>query len=472
MPRTGILYIEERCNQSCVFCLEEDGNWSEFIAPETEQVKKTIDGVRARGADQITFMGGETLFRKDLPEVLSHARRVGFSRLGVTTNGTVLSKAGFIQNLADAGLDFIEISIHGHTPELALAISRNPVTFARQAKAMAEINATRCVSTIVNVVVCPENAAHLREVAAYALDSMPDVEVRFKFKFVSLQGWAADGAESNGRALAYEDVDFVALGEFLDERGARFWFYNVPLCRLGRHAKRSHELATQVNEERYFDRDHKGDGEYYDSGHQLEGRVWPRGVCDGCTAKALCCGIEETQRLANGTSALRALQVAPLPLVEFALLDLGQDAARAPAALARLESEPRPGVFIRPRPDGAVRFAHAEREQPLDLIVADLDPDARHYFATELHSLSYRGATSFDAHPDVERLLGRACAALRAVAQRVGTLDDARRSISECGGEGWTLDARSEPKAARKKFQLRLLESGARETKLRRASAE
>ena len=53
----------------------------------------------AAGARHITFMGGETFFRKDLGRILAHARDVGFTRVGVTTNGTVLSKKGFIGDL-------------------------------------------------------------------------------------------------------------------------------------------------------------------------------------------------------------------------------------------------------------------------------------------------------------------------------------------------------------------------------------
>ena len=472
MPRTAILYIEERCNQSCVFCLEEDGNWSEFVAPDTAQVCSTIDRIHARGATQITFMGGETFFRKDLPDILQHARSIGMKRLGVTTNGTVLSKPGFVQNLAHSGLECVEISVHGHTEELALAISQNPVTFARQAKAMAEINATRCVTTIVNVVVCPENAGSLRDVARYVLDSMPDVDVRFKFKFVSLQGWAAEGAESRGRALRYEDVDFVGLGDFLEERNARFWFYNVPLCRLGRHAMRSHELATLVCDETYLDRDHKGSGDYYDSGHQLEGRVWPEASCGGCTVRPLCPGLEETHRLANGSGALAPLAVDPGPLVEFALQDMGGDPATFMNAWSRVSQQPRPGTFVRPRPDGAVRFTNPDHEQPLDLLVEELGPKSRYYFATEHFALSYRSQLDLGAHPETARLLARASEALKSVEARCGTLDEVRRELASCGGDGWVLDPRSElPEGARKKHQLRLFTGGSRDTKMRRHGA-
>jgi organic radical activating enzyme len=459
MTRTAIVYIEERCNQSCVFCLEEDGSWSEFVAPNTEQVEREIDRLRARGAEQITFMGGETFFRKDLPQILRHARSVGMRRLGVTTNGTVLSKPGFVGELAEAGLDCVEISIHAHTPELAEAISRNKVTFPRQAKAMAEIDASQRLYTIVNVVVCHENAGNLIDVAGYVLDSMPNSRVRFKFKFVSLQGWAADRAGPERVALSYAEVPFIELGDFLEARGASFWFYNVPLCRLGRHAKHSHELSTLAADETYFDRDHRGDGTYYNSDYQLEGRVWPAASCRNCTLSALCPGIEETYRLANGETELTRSSSDPLPLVEFALADRELDPAQAAESLARIDRRPRPSVFIRPRPDGAVRFLHAAYEVPFDLILSTRREDQRYFFATAHFALSYRSSYDLGQHPEIERLLTRATEVLRAAEVRCATLDAVRRDLVAMTDPSWKLAPETDlPARSLKANQLRLAE--------------
>ena len=79
MSRTAILYIAERCNQQCVFCLEEDSEWSEFVDPSTQQVYDVLERLHGRGGRQITFMGGETFFRKDLPRIISRAKQIGFT---------------------------------------------------------------------------------------------------------------------------------------------------------------------------------------------------------------------------------------------------------------------------------------------------------------------------------------------------------------------------------------------------------
>jgi hypothetical protein len=333
-------------------------------------------------------MGGETFFRKDLGRILEHARTVGFTRVGVTTNGTVLSKKGFIQELVARGLAFIELSIHGHTPELANAIGGTHFTFERQAEAMAELDEIGTLTTIVNVVVCRENKDHLLDIARYVCEKYPRIPARFKLKFVSLQGLAATRP---GGALGYSEVDFLRVGDYLEERGAPFWFYNVPLCRLGRHARRSHELATMSVDEQYFDFNHQGAAEYYDSGHQLEGRVWPEAPCSPCSLRPVCPGIEETLRRALGEGSLATRDADPLDLMRFALEDRGADPAAAEGRLIALRGEPRPTRFIRPRAEGALRFGHVSEPEPLDLLIEEQTSPPRRAFAqTARFTLSYR----------------------------------------------------------------------------------
>jgi organic radical activating enzyme len=337
MNRTAIVYIAERCNQRCTFCLEVDETWAPLPDISSTEVVDLLGSLRERGAEHITFMGGETFFRKDLGEILTVAKRQGFNRVGVTTNGTVLAKPGFVSHLVDCGLDFIEFSLHGHTEELANRIGGTNFTFQRQARALAEINEIG-LFTIVNVVICRENKDHLVDIARYLITNFPRIPVRFKFKFVQLIGLALSQASQG--MLRYSEVDAEAVGDFLEERAVPFWFYNFPLCRLGRHARHSHELGAMAVDERYFDYDHKGATDYIDSGHQLGGHCWPE-PCDSCTLRPICCGIEDAYRSRQGAGELRPRSDDPLPILAYALGDRLQDPASAPRRLEALRKEPR-----------------------------------------------------------------------------------------------------------------------------------
>ena len=464
MGRTAILYIAERCNQSCVFCLEEDNSWTEFVDPSTTAVADQIERLWKLGARHITFMGGETFFRKDLGRLLAHARDVGFTRVGVTTNGTVLSKKGFLRNLVDHGLAFIELSIHGHTPELANSIGGTHFTFERQADAMAELDEMGSLSTIVNIVVIRENKDHLRDIARYICETYPRIPVRFKLKFVSLQGLAAESAVGSGTALAYSDVDFISVGDYLAERGVPCWFYNVPLCRLGPHAAQSHELSSLAADENYFDFEHRGDTGYYDSGYQLEGRVWPEPTCARCTFRPFCPGLEETYRRAHGAAAVAALSARaddPLHPLRVVLADRGFDISLAEARLEVLSLQARPSRFVRPRPEGALRFEHTAEPEPLDVLIEEqCVPPRRSFAQTARFTLSYRNWAEEDPaqRPSVTELLAALVVELgRAEASRRGIVD-ARAAVARTQAAGWTVDPTSISRtAARPRNALPLL---------------
>lgn len=451
MGRTAIIYIAERCNQECVFCLEVDKAWAPFVDPSTTQVKQIIDELRSRGAEHITFMGGETFFRKDLGMIIAHAKSAGISRLGVTTNGTVLAKKGFLRGLVDAGLDFIELSIHGHTPELANAIGGTGFTFERQAAAMAEIEEIGSLLTIVNVVVCDENKGNLVDIARYVCEAHPGIPARFKFKFVSLQGLAAEDAASGRRRLRYGDVDAIEVGDYLAARGVPFWYYNIPLCHLGPHAKRAHEVATLSADERYFDFDHAEAARYFDSEDQLAGRIWPEATCRDCSVASVCPGVELLYHQALGSSELAPRRDDPRPMVEFALDDRGLDVATAAARLEKLRQVKRPSRIEDAGGPGVLRFHKPGTRAIVDLVVAEAG-GGEHVFATTARfSLAHRPWREGDplAQPDVVALLERAADELRAVDAAGAPLEAARAAVGAIEHAGWTTRRDEAPSDAR-----------------------
>jgi MoaA/NifB/PqqE/SkfB family radical SAM enzyme len=438
------MYIAERCNQDCVFCLEVDGSWTPFVDPTTRQVVDQIDRLRSRGADQITFMGGETFFRKDLPQIITHAKSIQYKRVGVVTNGTVLSKKGFIGNLLDAGLDFMEFSIHGHTVELANAIARTHYSFERQTAALEEVNEFGGPPTIINTVVCRPNKDHLKDVAAYVLSKLTRVPVRFKFKFVSVTG-LAEAQQASGEGIHYEDVDIEPVATFLEERGVPFWFYNFPLCRLGRFAGHAHETAAMGANETYFDYDHRAEEGYYDSGNQIEGRVWPEKSCSSCTVRAICPGLEDTYRRQSGADALSPRSDEPLPILRDAIKDRGGDPSEAEARLQRLARDPRPGrLVVQRRGPNFLRYLHPQEPHPLDISIVELQEGQKAFVTAGKFGLSYEpweNEPRLLRRPRVAAQMEATGNAMEHTAAAGGSLADVLKAARAATAEGWTCEA-------------------------------
>src|SRR5580698_7185692 len=98
------------CDGACVFCAQ-DG-----LAPDPtpdEAVQGRLAQARAEGANAVTFAGGEPAADGRLERLVAHARSMGFTRVGVQTNGRALSQDGRVDALARAGLTDVHLSLHG-----------------------------------------------------------------------------------------------------------------------------------------------------------------------------------------------------------------------------------------------------------------------------------------------------------------------------------------------------------------------
>ena len=72
-----------RCNLRCGYCGASDAPRREC---DTEEIKRGLDDLYALGGRWITFGGGEPLLRRDLPEIVAHAKALGF-QVFISTNG-------------------------------------------------------------------------------------------------------------------------------------------------------------------------------------------------------------------------------------------------------------------------------------------------------------------------------------------------------------------------------------------------
>src|SRR3989442_5208638 len=101
-----------RCNIDCGYCNEYD----KVSAPvPTQTMKQRIDKLADLGTSVVAFSGGEPMLHPDLDDLIRHIRARGMMA-GLITNGYFLVPKR-IQELNDAGLDFLQISIDNVEPD-------------------------------------------------------------------------------------------------------------------------------------------------------------------------------------------------------------------------------------------------------------------------------------------------------------------------------------------------------------------
>jgi MoaA/NifB/PqqE/SkfB family radical SAM enzyme len=101
-----------RCNIDCGYCNEYD----KVSAPVPADVmRKRIDKLADLGTSVVAFSGGEPMLHPKLDDLIRHIRRRGMMA-GLITNGYFLAPKR-INELNDAGLDFLQISIDNVEPD-------------------------------------------------------------------------------------------------------------------------------------------------------------------------------------------------------------------------------------------------------------------------------------------------------------------------------------------------------------------
>ncbi|MBS3786961.1 GTP 3',8-cyclase MoaA [Candidatus Bipolaricaulota bacterium] len=119
------LSLTGRCNFRCKYCMPEEGI-EKLPREEILSFEEIVNLVRAAselGINKVRFTGGEPLTRKDLPGLVKMVDAIeGIDELSLTTNGSSLS--GVAEDLSQAGLDRVNISIDAMDPEVFAEITR------------------------------------------------------------------------------------------------------------------------------------------------------------------------------------------------------------------------------------------------------------------------------------------------------------------------------------------------------------
>ena len=123
-PLAVLLELTHRCPLQCPYCsnpIELERAKGELSTAEWMRV---LDEAAELGILQVHFSGGEPAVRRDLPDLVAHARKVGlYSNL--ITSGVTLDQAR-VAKLAEAGLDHAQLSMQDVDHQTAAYIANYP----------------------------------------------------------------------------------------------------------------------------------------------------------------------------------------------------------------------------------------------------------------------------------------------------------------------------------------------------------
>ena len=126
LPLKAQLDLTYRCNERCVHCYLDHDDHGEM---GTAEIKGLLDQLADAGTFFLTISGGEIFMRRDLFEILEHARDLRFSTK-LKTNA-VMARPAKAARLAALGIESVDVSLYSHVAETHDAITKLPNSFNR-----------------------------------------------------------------------------------------------------------------------------------------------------------------------------------------------------------------------------------------------------------------------------------------------------------------------------------------------------
>lgn len=181
------------CNLRCKHCYEDAGKKrAELSTEEAKEVLDVLSKIAGVGLPALSFSGGEPLARKDFFELAAYAKKcIGY--VSIASNGTLLTKDA-AKRIKDAGVDYVEISIDGATPQVHDDFRGMLGAFERAiegVKNAVEEGIDTCIATVLH----RDNIKELDKLINLA----KELDVRFMhFNYIP-----------TGRAKAYVELDLT-----------------------------------------------------------------------------------------------------------------------------------------------------------------------------------------------------------------------------------------------------------------------
>ena len=174
------------CNNRCKFCVQGEKRYK-YGDKSTEQIKKElINAKQKRDCQGVVFTGGEPTLRKDIAELVSFAKRLGFKLIQIQSNGRMFAYKDFCQNLVRAGVNEFSPALHGHTAKLHDSLTNSVGSFEQTTLGIKNLKSLG-QEVITNSVITKPNYHYLPKLAQLLVSLGVD---QYQFAFVHALGTA------------------------------------------------------------------------------------------------------------------------------------------------------------------------------------------------------------------------------------------------------------------------------------------
>ena len=243
MANLGYVQVTRRCNQSCRFC----SNTEMAVDIELDEGRRLVDELADQGYVGVILTGGEPTLWEPLHALVAHARDRGIAPRIVTNGQRLGTEVGLTQQLADAGLRHVHLSLYSHRAEVVAELTGEAQSLPRALESLTRLHRAG-VTIDVNTVINRYNADHLDRHVASVIEHHPRVR---HFVFNNLDPFmnrVADNPDTVPALWQFELGLHRAL-TLLQSTGRTYRVERVPLCYMTAFAHASTETRKIVKDE-------------------------------------------------------------------------------------------------------------------------------------------------------------------------------------------------------------------------------
>jgi MoaA/NifB/PqqE/SkfB family radical SAM enzyme len=131
------------CNSACYFCVSGDASGLEKRFASQKKINKELSSLYRKGFRSLGILGGEPTLHPHICEIAACAKKIGYRRIAITTNGILFSKKIFAERLARAGVNRFSVSIHTYRSKDEDVITGIPGSFRKKIEAIKNLTALR-----------------------------------------------------------------------------------------------------------------------------------------------------------------------------------------------------------------------------------------------------------------------------------------------------------------------------------------
>lgn len=267
------LALDYRCNLRCIGCRACVDSGESLDGPTVRSL------LESSGVRQLWLGGGEPTLRADLPAIVATAKRLGYTRILLQTNGVRLVYPAYVEALIRAGLTDVSLNVKSHRSEAHDRLSRSEGAHALLLRGLENLAKTE-LSVAADVLLTRSTAADLPETIAYFAER----GVR-RFTLWLLSAADVDDPEVEAEIPRISEIPLSQASIVADRVGVELASLHTPPCTLSPEI-RGRYLPARDLRLRVVDPSGRS---FSLEESSFEGGAW-QAACGGCGSRDRCHG--------------------------------------------------------------------------------------------------------------------------------------------------------------------------------------